>query len=553
MANYSEYPDYSSAFNKVQKLNFELNGAPESLATGAAGSLAEIRNNPKFGPNSKEYKTAKARFDSTQKQLAEAQSALAIIKQRIDTENSKVTTAKIKTKDVNTAKADVTVLTEQLAQQKEINALPDVIAKTQADLLAAQNKAAGKTTGVDFNAIGAKLGDTNTNPNGTTKTGDPLLDNFTAYRDPADGISKVSGAAKDAQGNPVTGEFFLVPPAKPGDKPTMINDSNKAMDLMISAAGGTDKLAASLTSAGYTQDFRTNLIAAIRRYSTDTLDAYQSSKGKLAITGMDSFFKELSTVGAGTTKTRVDQALTDRGGSDRYIDSYFTSAVGRAATKEEKNAFYNQLNKLEGSARIATTTTTDAGGAAKNVSSIGSNITDADRTVLAASIASKTLSNTPVDALMKSAKPGQIVTDINTLMSAASDYGIVMTPQDALRRLSSGLGQTDYVAKQKDVLKQLAITTMPNLAAHIQAGGTVKDVADLYANVKTRKLGVTIPDSTADNEIMSVINAKGGMVNMNDYERQLQADPRWRTTAEAHKVADDFTNTILQSFGFGGN
>jgi HAMP domain-containing protein len=545
MANYSDYPEYRSAAQAAQALNNKLHGVPESLSTGLAGELADLRNDPKYGPHSARYKSLKADYDAAQVQLTAAQDKLSKLKTQIDNDNKTASTAKTAIKDINASKAEVTTLTEQLAQQKETNALPDVIAATQLKLQQAQNAAAGIKLPTDP-GIG-------TNVDGTTKTGDQLIDNFKSYLDPADGVSKVSGTGKDAQGNPIAGEFFLVPPSKPGDKPTMINDINKAMDLMVAGAGGTDKLAAALTNAGYKGSFRSNLASALRRYSSDTLDAYQNSKGKLAITGVDSFFKELSTTGAGTSKTRVDQVFTDRAGADRYVNTYFSDTIGRAPTKAEKDDFYKQLNKLESTAKTATTTVTDASGTAKNLTAVGSSITDADRTVLAASIAAKALGNTPVDALMNSAKPGKIVADINTLMSSAADYGITMTPQQALKRLATGLGQTDYVAKQKDVLKQLAITTMPNLAAHIQAGGTVKDVADTYANIKAKKLGITIPDSTGDSQIMSAINQKDGILDTATFERQLQADPRWRNTAEAHNVAADFANTILTSFGFGGN
>jgi hypothetical protein len=542
MANYSDYPDYVSAASKVQDLNFQLNGAPGSFATGLAGALSDIRNNPKLGPNSEAYKTAKARFDTVQKQLTEAQTNLSTLKTKIDTASKAAGTKKTAAVDAETAKADVTTLTEQLAHQKEINATADEISKTQLALQTAQAKAAGKPQP----AIDPTL---TTNPDGTTATGDPLMDKFKAYLD-TDGISKVSGAAKDAKGNPVVGEFFLVPPIKPGDKPKMMQNVNDAINLMAAGVGGTDKLAKALANAGYTaKDFRTNAIAAIRKYSVDTLDAYQTSKGKLAITGVNSFLADLAKGGGYTTKTRIDQVLTDRAGSDRYIDTYFMDTIGRSANKTEKEAFYKELNKLETTAKTATTTTTDSVGAAKNLTSVGSSITDADRTVLAARFASKTLINTPVDALMKSAKPGQIVSDINSLMQTAADYGINMTTQDALNRLAKGIGDKNYVTKQQDVLKQLSIQLHPTLAAHIQAGGTVKDVADVYARAKATKLGVQVKDSTMDKDVMDAVT-KGR--TLNDFNMDMQARPEWRLTPEAHNATTDFTNTILSAFGFGG-
>ena len=44
----------------------------------------------------------------------------------------------------------------------------------------------------------------------------------------------------------------------------------------------------------------------------------------------------------------------------------------------------------------------------------------------------------------------------------------------------------------------------------------------------------------------------GGLMSTADFTRQMQANPLWRQTAEAHDVAADFANTILKSFGMMG-
>jgi hypothetical protein len=124
-----------------------------------------------------------------------------------------------------------------------------------------------------------------------------------------------------------------------------------------------------------------------------------------------------------------------------------------------------------------------------------------------------------------------------------------MTAQDALGRLTQNLGQKNYLQAQQDRIKQTAIAVHPYLADHIKAGGTVKDVADVYARQHAQKLGTVIPDSTANKDVMSAL-ARG--ISLDQYDRELQAKPEWRTTAEAHKVANDFANNILSSFGFGG-
>ena len=56
----------------------------------------------------------------------------------------------------------------------------------------------------------------------------------------------------------------------------------------------------------------------------------------------------------------------------------------------------------------------------------------------------------------------------------------------------------------------------------------------------------------ADKDVMSAITASGGLLSTSDFNRQMQANPLWRQTQEAHDTASDFANTILKSFGFMG-
>jgi phosphoserine phosphatase len=130
----------------------------------------------------------------------------------------------------------------------------------------------------------------------------------------------------------------------------------------------------------------------------------------------------------------------------------------------------------------------------------------------------------------------------------AARYGIDMTPAEALKRVADGIGQENYAAKQQERLRQLSMTVHPYLKEHIAAGGTVEDVANVYANSKLYKLGVAVPTATKDRDVMNAI-ASGKTVA--DFERELQADPLWRRTDEARKLSADFTSTMLKTFGLG--
>jgi len=391
----------------------------------------------------------------------------------------------------------------------------------------------------------------------TKVANDPLMTAFSIYTDKS-GNTYVNGAK---------GEVFFVPTADGSAPKDFTNDINEARTKILTQVGPSglsglvNRLYESkfITKAQATSgDYISGLNDAIRQYSVNSLQAYQLNKGQGGFPSMGTFLSHFTTGAAGAadlsgTKTSTTEFTTTRGRADADLTLYYMDNIGQPPTQAEKEDYYNQVVKAEKNNTTKAVTTTDAVGAIKNQVQSDSRLTNADYLVMQAATLKKTFAGTKADVLLNSKNPGQIVSDINLAMKYGSDYGLNLTPQQAMNYVSDSFGQQNYMSKVQDKMKQLAITTMPNLASHIQAGGTVKDVADVYASIKSKKLGVTIPDSTQDSQIMSAINLKGGMLNMADYERQLQADPQWRKTAEAHTVADNFTNTILQSFGFGGN
>jgi hypothetical protein len=390
------------------------------------------------------------------------------------------------------------------------------------------------------------------------KSKDPLLSAFTIYTDKS-GNTFVSSPA---------GETFFVP-TKDGTAPKdFTNDINEARTKVLEQVGssGLSGLVSRLYASGFltkaqakSNDYITGLNDAIRQYSVNSLSAYQLNQGKGGFPSMGTFLSRFTAVGntgdLSGTKSATAEFTTARGRADADLNLYFIDSFGRPATQAEKEDYYSQVVKAEKTNTTKSTTTTDVVGAVKNQVNVDARLTPADYLVLQANVAKKAFPSIDVNNILSAdnKNPGKLAGEINLATKYASDYGIKITPQQALNYVGESWGTANPADAVKTRMQQLAISTMPNLAAHIQAGGTVKDVADVYASIKSRKLGIAIPDSTADNQIMSAINLKGGMLNMADYERQLQADPQWRKTAEAHQVADNFTNTILQSFGFGGN
>ncbi len=275
----------------------------------------------------------------------------------------------------------------------------------------------------------------------------------------------------------------------------------------------------------------------IRDYSYKVVSdaTYNKNAKPLDINGFLSTYSNGS--GGSTTTSRN---LSTRVEAKQILDGYLTDLLGRPGTKQEEEEFYKKLHSEEFAAtRVSNGSGTSTG---------AGQLSQAETMLIAAGVAKKALAGTDVDALLKSGTGSTAATDIAKLQEYASTYGVEMSAADALKYVASGIGQQNYLAKQEERIKQTAIVLHPQLKDHILAGGTVKDIADQYAYAKSKKLGVAVPVSTADKDVMDAV-AKG--VSVTDFNMAMQSRPEWRKTDEAHTMVNDFINKITQTWGLG--
>lgn len=392
------------------------------------------------------------------------------------------------------------------------------------------------------------------------------------------GIVSVNGRQflSDVKGNE---QFVIVTGSGTNIRYKVTSNYNEAQTALIkefTKSAGIPALKKALLDSNYSTkaeyakgDYLSGLVKAVQDFSIKNVAAY-AYEGKKDFVPFSSFLKTSkaaavsSTGKTATTKTRmIDDTsidLTTVGDANKEINDYMLDVFGREATPEEKDAYYQDIHGRELKSSVTTTgsdtTKTNADGTiskSKSASTtLGAKVTQDERTNSMNAIARKALLTTDVNQLLALPRGSKVAVDIATLQSNSAAYGKSLSPADAIKMLADGFGQKDYLAKQTERMRLNAMTIFTNLKQHITDGGTVKDITDYYAKIKANKLGIVIPDSLADKDVMSAITASGGLLSTSDFNRQMQANPLWRQTQEAHDTASDFANTILKSFGFMG-
>ena len=536
--------------NEEAKLKQELATLDAEL-NGPWGAATNMRQ---YKKGSVRYDEAKAQFDKLKPQYDSVKKQYDAIVAKNKTEETAANSKKKVADEVKSAQDIIAQADKDIVKAVDLqdSKMYDTaqVNREQAVGILSKNNITAPTPPVVTAPTNSAFKPMVTMPDGSTTSADNKSGNFNWKQYAVDSKGVVQGPYTTPTGTTAIGQVVLVP-IKSADGTTStiqtFNDGTKAAAAYVKAyypTGDTAQLTKDLLNAHYitpqeaaSGSLVNGIMSLLGNWSSHAIqDTVVLGKKEPTLT-LDKFLAErnMNTSGMGTPQ----RVITTRGDAKKMLDNYLVDLVGRPSTADEEKNFYSQLNSAENKA-VQTTT---------NGTQVGSVLSDADRLMIAAQVAGKALKGTDAETLMNSKTPGQLSAEIKSLMSTASDYGVPMTAQDALGRLTQNLGQKNYLQAQQDRIKQTAIAVHPYLADHIKAGGTVKDVADVYARQHAQKLGTVIPDSTANKDVMSAL-ARG--ISLDQYDRELQAKPEWRTTAEAHKVANDFANNILSSFGFGG-
>jgi hypothetical protein len=356
--------------------------------------------------------------------------------------------------------------------------------------------------------------------------------------------------------------FIIITGSGKNIKYEVTSDLTKAQASYIkNFPGGLPALKKALLNSGYiTKDEYANnsyiggLIGAISDLTIQSVQGY-AYESKTEFKPMSSFLAGQKGTGttskAGTFKDTTTD-ITTIGDAYKEINDYMLDVFGREATQEEKDTFYKDINARELKSGVQTVSVRDATGKITKTQKIGASLTSDERINSLNAVVKTALKGTEAETILSSSKGSKIAQDIAKIQKSAAEYGQPMSAGQAMKYVLDGFGTPDYVAKQTERLRLNAMTMFGNLKDHINNGGNVKDIADQYAYIKSRKLGIPLTDSMADKDVVDAISKTGGLMSTADFNRQMQANPLWRQTEEARNTASDFANTILKSFGFMG-
>ena len=534
MAKYSNDAKYVSAYNKAV-----------ASAKKAQALLAQLNRTK---PDTMGHVTLKAQYDAAKKVANKDEAARLARKKEIDDAVKKEKEDKNAVKDKTSAKADIPQLEYQ--RQLAINSGDKAAqAKAEAALKAAKDKAAGIKTsqqGTDGTAGKGGLEEVANN-----KFKDYTINSDGSVVGPG-GTRSFFISIKNADGSSTLQEFKSAATAR------------DAFLKNYSAPGALDKLKQQLRSRNYitasqlkTNDWIRGLDDMLGDYTRDAVSAVKYNGAKQAPLIDAWFAKSSGGTGTGTTSKAgtwqdTDLDLTTRGDANKEINDYMIDALGREATQEEKDAYYNDINEREKKSAVKTVDVRDATGKITKTTRTGDFVTPEERLNSKNAIVINALKGTDAGELLKSAKGSQVAVQIGQLQKAAADYGQPISAGEALKYVIAGGAEKDSILKQTERMRLNAMTMFGNLKDHIRDGGNVKDIADQYALIKSRKLGIPLTDAFNDKDVQAALTREGGLMSTAEFAKQMQSNPLWRQTDEARDIASDFSNTILKSFGLMG-
>lgn len=322
--------------------------------------------------------------------------------------------------------------------------------------------------------------------------------------------------------------------------------------------GGTDALFTKLYNNGLisadtyksrnvsADDFNTGLLYAVRKFTIETVDNYTLKGVKKPVN-----FSDYLTTGFNpakpTSKTAYDMVVTKRQDAADDADQFFMANLGRNATKEEEDAYYNLLREAEKKAVSSTTRKYDAEGNEIGRTSTGELLTETDKILILGKVAGKAIQGSDINTLLSAG--GKASEDVDSILSYAKRYGVVLTKEQAMSYVASNFKKGQNLESSKAKILQIA-KAQPQYAAiadKISDTVSLQDLAGNYIYNKAQVLELSMDSiDVFDKDIQDGLT---GNMTMTDFNKKLRQNPAWATTKNAKEEAANYATDILKSFG----
>jgi hypothetical protein len=364
--------------------------------------------------------------------------------------------------------------------------------------------------------------------------------------DPSTGVTAPSATATDTDIEVLT-DFTAI-------RKKMLTDAT-------ATPGGIDSLFEKLYKTGMlsketydsrnvsADDFNKGLLYAVRKFSIETVDKYTLQGDKKPVN-----FTDYLTTGfkpaKPTTKTTYDAVVTKRQDAAEDADQFFMANVGRNATKEEENAYYELLRDAEKKAVQSTTTKYDAEGNRMGGTQTGELMSELDKTLLLGKVAGKAIQNSDINTLLNAG--GSSAKDVNSILSYAKNYGVVLTKEQAMNYVANNFKNGQNVDATKAKILQIA-KSQPQYAAiadKISNDVSVKELAGNYIYQKAQTLELNMDNiDVFDKDVQDGLT---GNLSMTEFNKRLRKNSQWANTKNAKEEAANYATDILKSFGLMG-
>lgn len=543
--------DKISPKDNVTRAQYAFDAIAEKF-NGQWGPVNELkrwdRGTPQYNAALKVYNKLKPDYDAAKLALDNANTAYQVAADATNVKNKKDSDAK---------KFNQKVINANNEYQKALDTGDATqIVATKAALDAAQIKVQ------DTSVTGTVSGDVKAD-----------IDNYILTTDPKTGAMYVATATSVPKGLAAGTPVYFVPispiaivPGKTSPNFAAIDSIDKARNMIIAQQGGDfTKLKQQLLDSRYisqtefnNNDWAAGLNASIVASTKFNFNRVKNSGGKEDFVSLNTFLGSTSLAGpkVAKTNTTTSQDFSTRSQAEAMLSKYYMSTIGQAPTEAEQEQFWTDLHTAETVSTQKVKNIRDSEGILTNQQVTGAVLTEADRLVIAAKVGLGTMKKLggDVTAFKKLLDTGSGVSkDIRTLMTTANEQGIPMTELQAFKYVQDAMAPGSSIAAQQERINRLAIALHGKenkmVADHLIAGGTYKDITDVYGGLKTQKTGVVVSDSTKDADVQEAVRM--GMTQ-SDFLRKQQGTKAWRETPEAHNVAADFAETVLKSFGFIG-